>query len=374
MIQLAMQQPPSLIITGGHVTPALAIIDRLQERNLDVSVLFVGRKFNNNTEETLSLEYQEVTKRSVPFIHLTTGRLTRILSITTIIDFFRIPLGFMQAFWIIIKYKPHAILSFGGYLALPIALVGSVFGIPVYTHEQTIELGLSNRIIGTVAKKIFTSFPETNHPSFESKITYTGNPLRKNIRLQKLLKTYHHPLIYVTGGSLGSHAINLYIEYNLSALLERYYIIHQTGNVAEFDDHARLRSLREALPDDKLQRYEIYTHIPTDEVGAIMSSAELIVSRSGANTFFELIALAKPSVLVPLPWSASQEQRKHAELLRDAGVATIVDQGDSNEHFLDVINTMMKKHLSYEKNFKQLQGRYITQASDTIIDAIIDKK
>ena len=374
MIQLAMQQPTTLIITGGHVTPALAVIDRIQERTLPVTIIFVGRKYNNNKEKTLSFEYQEVSKRSIPFIHLTTGRLTRIFNRASLVDFFQIPFGFVQSLMIMLKYKPHVLLSFGGYLALPMALVGSLFNVAIYTHEQTIELGLTNRIIGNVSKRIFTSFPETNHPTLTSKITYTGNPLRNDVISQKSNQIYPHPLIYVTGGSLGSHTINEYIEHNLRKLLKKYHIIHQTGNVAEFDDFNRLSSLRTSLPSDMQKRYDVRAHVSSEEVGAIMQQADLVVSRSGANTFFELIALAKPSVLIPLPWSAAQEQQKHAQILRDATVATIIDQGDSDDHFLDVINTMMKKTSSYEKNFKELQGRYIAQASDAIIDALFNKE
>ncbi|MDA1316823.1 MAG: UDP-N-acetylglucosamine--N-acetylmuramyl-(pentapeptide) pyrophosphoryl-undecaprenol N-acetylglucosamine transferase [bacterium] len=370
-----MQQPRPLIITGGHVTPALAVIDVMQARNFKVPIIFVGRQYNNNSEETLSFEYREVTKRSVPFIHLTTGRFTRSMNMSTFFDVLRIPLGFINAFWILITHRPTAILSFGGYLALPMALVGFILGISIYTHEQTRELGLTNRIIGRVAKKIFTSFPETQNSSLVHKIHYTGNPLRSGITsfIKKNISQPTKsslPLIYITGGSLGSHAINSYIEYNLSALLEKYHLIHQTGNVAEFNDYERIRLLRESLPDDKRTHYELYTHIPSDEVGDIMQRADLIVSRSGANTFFELIALSKPSVLIPLPWSAAQEQQKHAQILKDAGVATIVDQGDSNEHFLHVINTMISQTQSYEDAFKQLQKRYITEASDIIVDAI----
>jgi len=374
MIQLAMWQPMTLIITGGHVTPALAVIDKIRERNLPITLIFVGRKYNNNKEKTLSFEYQEVTRRSIPFIHLTTGRLTRFMSFDSLIDIFRIPLGFISALILMVRYRPQAILSFGGYLALPMALVGALFGVAVYTHEQTIHLGLTNNLIGNVSKRIFTSFPETKSPRFTSKITYTGNPLRKNILSQKPHKTYLHPLIYVTGGSLGSHAINEYIERNLRNLLKTYYLIHQTGNVAEFDDYNRLVSLRASLPPDMQKRYDLRTHIASEEVGTSMQQADLIVSRSGANIFFELIALGKPSVLIPLPWSAGQEQYQHARILQNANVATIVHQGDSNKYFLSVINTMIQNHASYQNHFKQLQKRYITKASDTIIDAIFNKK
>ena len=296
------------------------------------------------------------------------------MSIDSLIDMIRIPFGFIKALILLLKYKPRALLSFGGYLALPMALVGSLMNVEIYTHEQTIELGLTNRIIGNVSKRIFTSFPETDHTAFTSKITYTGNPLRENMTSQTSNQNYSHPLIYVTGGSLGSHAINEYIEHNLHELLKKYHLIHQTGNVAEFDDFNRLSSIRASLPTNMQKCYDVRTHVSSEEVGAIMHQADLVVSRSGANTFFELIALAKPSVLIPLPWSAAQEQQKHAHILSDAGVATIVDQGDSNEHFLDVINTMIGKASSYEKNFKKLQGRYITQASDAIIDAVFNKK
>ena len=164
-----------ILITGGHLTPALALIDKLTDSGGGVDIVFVGRKYAVDSEQTLSLEYKEITKRNIRFLPLQTGRLTRMISFRSALGILRVPIGFIRAFLIVQKEHPKLIFSFGGYIALPIAISGWLMHIPVFTHEQTIAPGIANRIIAFFSQKIFYSFPDTKHLFPAAKAVFSGN-------------------------------------------------------------------------------------------------------------------------------------------------------------------------------------------------------
>ncbi|NTU73496.1 UDP-N-acetylglucosamine--N-acetylmuramyl-(pentapeptide) pyrophosphoryl-undecaprenol N-acetylglucosamine transferase [Candidatus Roizmanbacteria bacterium] len=365
-----------ILITGGHLAPALAVIDGIRENkelSKTTSIVFVGRKYAQYTDKKPTLEYQEITSRNIPFFHLKAGRLNRSVSIRSLAGVMRVPEGFFQAYHILNKEKPDIVLSFGGYLALPVAVVSRLFGIPVYTHEQTVHPGLANRLIAAFAQKVFISFPQSRKYFPRRKIYMSGNPVRKQIHENKKLSyipSGRGKIIYITGGSLGSHSINAHIEEILNALLSRYIVIHQTGNVTEFDDFNRLTKVRNKLPPELKERYVLKEHIPSYENGGVYKAADLVISRAGANTFFDLIALKKPAILIPLPWSANGEQEKQAKILCDAQAAEIFDQADTSDHLLELVDSMMGKLHDYEEHYAQLSGIYQKDAVQTIIQTI----
>lgn len=361
-----------LLITGGHVTPAIACIEEIQHQKLPIELVFVGRTHANDSDKGISFEYQEITKRNIPFINLSAGRVTRSVSLMSLQNILKIPSGFAQAYSLLKKIKPDVILSFGGYLAVPVAIVGNYLGIPVYTHEQTIHPGLANKIIANFAKKIFISFPETKIFFDQKKVVVTGNPLRKAVfkAIHSNLKLPNErKVMYITGGSLGAHGINILIEPILKDLLEKYTVIHQTGNVTEFNDYERLSKLRENLPDKLKKYYHLKQHYFDWEIGYIYSIADLVISRSGANTFFELLALKKPAIFIPLPISANQEQQKHAELYNNAGLGEIYE-GNVAKELLDIIVRMVNNLDLYKSN-SNLSHEYPENAAKTIIGHII---
>ncbi|MBI4008909.1 UDP-N-acetylglucosamine--N-acetylmuramyl-(pentapeptide) pyrophosphoryl-undecaprenol N-acetylglucosamine transferase [Candidatus Roizmanbacteria bacterium] len=359
-----------VLITGGHLGPALAVIEELDQKN---QIIFVGRKYASNKEKTVSLEYREIEKRKIPFYNLTAGRLTRIASLGSLEHIFKIPLGFYQALLILKKEKPDLILSFGGYIAFPICFLGYILKIPIFIHEQTIHPGISNRLSGFFAKKIFVSFKESAKFFPESKTIVSGNPVRKAV-LRIIKKVFDLkkglPIIYITGGSIGSHNVNLHVEHILDKLLEKYIIIHQTGNIRQYGDFERLKIFKNKLPIEKRENYFLKDHFLDDELGYIYSQADIVVGRSGANTFFEILAWKKPSVLIPLPWSASGEQLKHAELIKSAGTGEIFNQSNDSDKLLILINKIIKDKEKYINNFKNLQKLYQQNAASVIVKSI----
>lgn len=365
-----------LLMTGGHVTPALACIDYIKKQKLPIEITFVGRKVAHKNDPNTTFEYNEIINRDIPFTHLEAGRFTRIASLPTLLHMAKIPVGFLQALSILQKEKPDAILSFGGYIALPIAIVASFLKIPVFTHEQTINPGLANKIIAKYSQKVFVSFPETISTFQKEKVQLTGNPIREEIfhinesASKKFAIKKDKPVIYITGGSLGAHSINIHIEKLLPELLKKYIVIHQCGNTAEYNDYLRLKTLKQGLSRDVYSRYHVFSHFSTEEIGYIYSITDLVISRSGANTFFELAALQKPTIFIPLPWSANGEQQRHAEIFQTYKVGQIFDQSGKSEDLLKLIEKMIINIEHYKHNFKEFSSLYVQEATKSIVETI----
>ncbi|MBI5127712.1 glycosyltransferase [Candidatus Roizmanbacteria bacterium] len=362
-----------LLITGGHLAPALAVIEELKKTKPNIDVIFVGRKYALDSEKTVSLEFKEINKRKIPFIPLQAGRLTRLLSLRSLRSLLRLPLGFFNALFIIRDQSPDIVLSFGGYLALPIVFWGYVFGVPVYTHEQTIKPGLANKVIGIFSKKIFVAFKESKINFDVKKTIVTGNPVRQSIfeiKKKPFLINKDRPVIYVTGGTLGSHSINEHIKNILKELLKKYIVIHQIGDTKEYHDFENLSELKNKLPEDLQSRYFLVKHFFEDEIGYVYSLTDLVVGRSGANTFFELVNLKLPAIFIPLPWASGKEQQFHAEIFARNQTGEIFHQIETSDKLMRIIDKMINNIESYKDNFKSLSYLYQKNVSQFILKEI----
>ncbi len=319
-----MNHTNTIVMTGGHITPALAVIDVLPE---DVSVVFFGRKYAMEGSRTISFEYRLITGKNIPFISITTGRLQRQLTRMTIPSLLKIPVGCIQALWHCIRLRPSLILSFGGYVALPTAIAGGLCRIPVITHEQTITAGLANRIIARIAKRVCVTFPESVRHFPKGKAVLTGLPMRAELfkppkKAPYAVETSTYPLIYVTGGGTGAQSLNRLLYPVLPSLVRKYSIIHQVGDTSI----AEAQNIRSALDAAYRNRYIVRPYLPVTELAWVLSRAGLVLGRSGANTVMELAALGKVSLLIPLPWSGAGEQQQNAVWLANNGGAKVLTQ------------------------------------------------
>jgi len=363
-----------VLITGGHLSPAISLIEEIKKRD-SIDIVFVGRKYALDSEKTISLEYKEIVAMGIRFITLSAGRLTRVMNFRSIMNILRVPIGFVSAFLIVMNEKPDLIFSFGGFLALPIAFWGHVFKIKVFSHEQTINPGLANRIISFFSNKVFCAFKEAERCFPKSKTVVCGNPIRESIYKtdnKPFFINSKKPVIYVTGGSLGSHSINLHIEKLLDRLLLDYVVIHQTGDTREYGDFERILEKKKKLNKDISKNYYLRKHFYRDEIGFIYSMTTLCVGRSGANTFFELMALKIPAVLIPLPWSAGKEQQKHAEIFAKMGLGEIFHQIEPSEKLLRLIRSMTQNIGHYRKNFNYLDQHYKINATKFLADQVLE--
>jgi len=310
-----------VLVTGAHFTPALATIEELK-KNYQCEVVYVGRKTTFEGDSTPSVESQVLPTLGVKFISLITGRLQREFTIFTIPSLFKIPIGFLQAPFILFKEKPDVVLSFGGYIAVPVVIWAWLFSIPIIIHEQAIISGLANKISSCFADKIAISFLE-NHSFNQQKVVLTGNPIRHEIiEIQHESKVAGVPRVLIAGGNQGSHVINMAVLDCLDKLTKIAKITHQTGD-SKFGDFERL-----SVKQNENYRVEKFIG---DGWGKLVQECDLVVSRAGVNTLCEMTILKKPVLVIPI--AGHREQNTNAGYFENLGLAKILPQsklsGDS---------------------------------------------
>jgi len=361
---------------GGHFSPALAVLSEMPK---DWEVLLVGRKYAFEGDSALSLEYQTAQRLGLPFETITTGRLQRKFTRHTFASLFKMPVGFFQAQKIIQQFQPDVVLSFGGYISVPVILAAAKMKLPIILHEQTLHAGLANKFAARFATTICISWEESKKYFPKKKVVLTGNPLRKEFLIEGNMeqgtgnrkKDKDFPLIYITGGSGGAHGINILIEGCLGKILEKYHIIHQTGEAKQFHDFENLEKAKSKLPETLQKRYEIKKFIKPEEVMQILSDADLIISRSGINTVTELLYLGKPSLLIPLPYGQQNEQLTNAQFVQRLGLAQVVDQLETTpELLLQKIDEMIADLDFYKKHKEAARHLIHMDAAKKIIKEV----
>lgn len=360
-----------IVLIGGHLSPALSILAALPS---NTKVLFMGRKYALEGDNALSLEYKTITSLKIPFVALNTGRLQRKLTKYTIPSFLKLPIGITKSFLNLIIFRPNVVVGFGGYVSVPVVFCAFVLRIPVVIHEQTLEAGFSNRLLARFATKICISWQTSMKYFPKEKVVFTGNPIRQMANGKwKMANKEKFPTIYVTGGSSGSHFINVLVEGCIRNLLEKYTVFHQTGDAQEFRDFDRLEKLRNTLPANLSTRYILKKFVKPQEIGDLLNSANLVVSRSGINTITELMYFEKPSLLIPLPFSQNNEQLKNAKFLEELGLGKVLQQDIlSSKKLFQTIKLMFKNIDNYKITRHELKDLPWKNATQNIIKVIND--
>ncbi len=338
-----------ILITGSHFTPAQAVIEELKKYH-GATLIYIGRKHTMEGDKTLSQESQILPKLGVGFIPLTTGRLRRSFDLLTLWSLLKIPIGFVQALWIVAKEDPDVILSFGGYVAVPVVIAGWLLNKKIIIHEQTLVSGLANRITAFFADKIALSF-DREYGFDRSKVVMTGNPMREELfvirrayaeigEIFDMAKKEKVPLVFITGGNQGAHVINVAVLGALEELSRKAFIIHQTGE-SKFKDYEALLEKRQSLGNPK--RYLAQKWVG-DDFGEILRHSSLVVSRSGANTLTELAYFGVPTLSIPLPGLYKNEQMVNAKFFAQAGLGEVLPQSDLSPKSLKEKVTYMLKN------------------------------
>jgi UDP-N-acetylglucosamine--N-acetylmuramyl-(pentapeptide) pyrophosphoryl-undecaprenol N-acetylglucosamine transferase len=317
----------TICITGGHITPALAVISEIQKTYPTWDMFVIGRDIAIEGSREISVERRLVEQKKLRFLPLTAGRLSRTLGITNIVSFLKIPVGFVQAIGYVRRYKPDLVVSFGGYIALPVVLASALFGIPIITHEQTRVAGLANKIIGWFARKICITFEDTVAQFPAKKTVVTGLPMREELFMPPSQPSFNvpsGPIVYITGGSTGAVSMNDRLFPLLGELVQKYVVIHQTGKLSV----SKAKDIKNALPDTLQDRYIPKDFLESSDIAWILRKAHVVVGRSGANTVMEIAILGKYMICIPLPWSAGGEQLENAKWLSTLGLGIVIKQND----------------------------------------------
>ncbi|MBP9670169.1 glycosyltransferase [Candidatus Woesebacteria bacterium] len=313
---------PTIIITGGHHNSALVVAKLLIKK--DCKVIWIGHRHSSRGDMVDSAEYTEVTGSGIKFHDLHAGKM--VLSLREIFQF---PLGVSQAYKLLKKIKPTAILSFGGYLGGTVALSGKALNIPIYLHEQTVTAGRANKLIGKLAKKIYLTWPDSAKYFSAKKTQVIGLPLRDGILVspKKSFFNRRKPTLLVMGGKQGAHALNHFIFNNMSDLLTHFNLIHQTGTSSLTGDYESALALKNTL-GSLSDCYLPLGYIGEQEIGDYLHNAAYYLGRSGAHICYELGVVGLKSILVPLMSTHDHEQHKNASILVKAKLGVILAQSD----------------------------------------------
>lgn len=315
-----------IVLTGGgssgHVTPNIALLPSL--KRAEYSIHYIGSK--------TGIEKQLIESEGISYHAISTGKLRRYFDLKNVTDTFRVVEGLRQAFVLLGKIKPSIVFSKGGFVSCPVVWAAWLRRIPVVIHESDITPGLTNKLSIPFAKKVCYTFPESSsHLPLQKRIR-TGMPIREGLlngsRVEgKSICGFNStkPVILVIGGSLGSETINRVIRNNLSRLLKDYNICHICGKGNMASDL------------DSQSGYAQFEYV-NEEQPHILALADIVISRAGATVLFELLALNKPNLLIPLSKSASRgDQILNAASFENQGYSKVL-----NENFLDE-NTLMKE-------------------------------
>lgn len=362
-----------IFITGGHLTPAIAITDLLITKGW--KIWYVGRKHAQEEDKSVSVEYQTIKsyKSKLEILLIRTGKLQRYLSLKSVLSLLKIPIGFLQSVYWLIKYQPSIVLSFGGYVAVPVTFAAWIFGIPVITHEQTQSPGIANKLIALIASKICLTWKNQQNFFPENKTILTGLPLRKEIwEVKKSLPiSLNKPLIYISGGSLGSHTINQLLIPIIPRLIKDFSIIHQCGDTQKYNDYDKLFKLRSELPATFKKNYLPIKYINVDYLGWVYKKAAFCISRAGANTVYEFAVFSLPAIFIPIPWSSGNEQYQNAQLFVQNTCGIILDQNKINSEKLYQQIFLFNKNLdTYRRNVTKLKNLIFTTGSRNLLQVI----
>lgn len=314
--------------TGGHVLPAMAVLETLAARGIAIDPLWIG--------SVSGVEGEAAHHAGIPFAAIQTGKLRRYLDRKTPGDLARIPVGIVQARRLIRRHRPDVVLGTGGFVSVPTVLAAARSA-PVLTHEQTAILGLATRITMRFAGVLAVSYEETTRlaSGLRARVVVTGNPVRPSLLggdAARGLAAFDFepdvPLIYVTGGARGASPLNERLTALLPDLLDRAQVLHQTGPAGANDDAREARERRDTWPGATRRRYHVREYV-RDEMADVYAAANLVIGRAGAGTVAELARLGKPAILIPLPGTGGDEQTHNARLLADAGAAVVLTQAEA---------------------------------------------
>jgi UDP-N-acetylglucosamine--N-acetylmuramyl-(pentapeptide) pyrophosphoryl-undecaprenol N-acetylglucosamine transferase len=332
--------------TGGHAVPAIATAHAILEKKetdpeADWQPVFRYIGSRHGVEGRLAKE------AGLEFVGIESGKLRRSRSLAglfqwaNIADAFRVPVGIIQALAEVYRFRPNVLLSTGGYVSVPPVIAAWARRCPILAHEQTVQIGLANRIIVRFATRMAVTFPESidELPSrLRKKCLVTGNPIRHvlfNGDRHRAVERFGFDkaddalsTIYITGGAQGSRLINRAVEEKLGGILEIARVIHQCGQQPSGEqDYDRLTRKAEGLPDELSSRYYLARFVG-EEIGDVYALANLIVGRSGAGTVTEVCALGKPALFVPLVPTGGDEQTRNAHRLSEIGAAVVIKQDE----------------------------------------------
>ena len=339
-----------LLLAGSHAgSTAIAVIEEIRKRNLPYEIHWLG------------MEYKNLLNIGVIFHHLDSGKIENKATKHTIPSLLKIPFGIYKSRKLVKEINPDLVLSFGSAAGALVSFWANMLKIPVIVHEQTATAGRANIFSSYFAKLVLISRESSSTFFNKHKTKLVGNPINNNIIMS--IKNEARPkvkTILITGGSRGSTWINDALIPILPQLLQKYYVVHQTGS----------GKLSDKIKNNK---YFAFEQTNPKNMAEILTKSDIVIARAGANTVSELIALKKPSILIPIPWTYNNEQAENAKYMESLGLARILAQKElTAQKLLSEINNLVDNYSTIVKNSVDVVSPDLL-ASEKIVDILEDE-
>ncbi len=349
--------------TGGHIYPALALINRLKERDLIDEILYVGTE--------TGLEEKIVKENGIPFKTIKIQGFKRKLSLENIKTVNLFISSISKSKKILKEFKPDIVIGTGGYVSSAIVYAAHLMHIPTIIHEQNTIAGVTNKFLGHFVNNIAIAFEEARSQfSEKKKIVFTGNPraqevvsIKKNNRLEDFNLNPQEPTVLVFGGSRGATPINNSFVQDFDKFSDaNYQVLFVTGN-------AHFANVSEIL-GDKMDRYHNISVVPyIENMPEILPDIQLIVGRSGATSIAEITALGIPAIFIPSPYVTHDHQTVNAQSVAKNGAAVVLKEPDLNAQSLfDSVNRIMTDESKQKEMSEKSKEIGVPDASDRLID------
>ena len=362
--------------SGGHVFPLIAVAEALKEKSqqegipLELMVLGEG-KFMEEAAVEAGLNFKPILA----------GKLRRYFSPLTILDIFKMPVGFFQALWHVFRFMPDIVFAKGGYASLPGALAAKLYFIPLLAHESDSIPGLANRILGKLAKTVFVSFNSSQKYFKAGKTVLTGNPVRKELltgdRMAAMAKFGLNPglkTILVIGGSQGAQKINRIILDSLVMVVKDFQVLHQCGESQYQSIKTEIEKLIKEgegeYADSLKNNYKLYPFFSEKEMAMVYAASDIIISRAGAGSIFEIAILGKPAIIIPITNSSSDHQLENALEFSKFGAAMIEEENLTPHIIINQIQSILEPD-KYNSIGEKLKTFATPDAADKIASALL---
>lgn len=339
--------------TAGHVTPNLALLPSLRKEEFEIH--YIG-SYNG-------IERRLIEDAGIPYDGISSGKLRRYFDIKNFSDPLRVLKGYGQAKRLMKQYHPDIVFSKGGFVSVPVVLAAKHYKIPVIIHESDMTPGLANKICIPTAKKVCCNFPETLNYLPKDKAVLSGSPIREELLtgdrlsgLQYAGLSANRPVILVIGGSLGSVTVNHAVRSILPKLLSQFQVIHICGK----------GNLDESLIGTS--GYVQYEYVDKP-LRHLFAAADLIISRAGANSICEILALRKPNILIPLSAAASRgDQILNANSFAKQGFSTVLEEEVlTSDTLYQAVSDTYKKRTAF---IEAMEKSTLNNAVETIMNLI----
>lgn len=345
--------------TGGHIYPALAVLEKLKKEDKNLEVLYIGTKNR--------MESEIIPERGFKYVGIEIYGFSKNI-LRDIKNIFLVTKSYHECLKLLQEFKPDIVLGFGGYVTYPVLKAAKKLGIKTFLHEQNSIVGKTNKFISKDIDLVAVSFLSTlNKFSASKKVIYSGNPCGENALTTKEIKKSEigldnkKKLVIVVAGSLGSSTMNEKLkEFLRLSKKSDYQVLYITGksHYEEFIKGTRFASNIKVLPY-------------LDNLAGLMRNCDLIVTRAGASTMSEILALNLPAIFIPSPYVANNHQYYNALEIVKNNAGLMIEETDLNgEVLFKMVTDLLSDKKKYEIMKMNLKNLGKTDSSDIIVSEL----